>query len=155
MAFSLPKFSGFIEHKVDPKYRIAIPAAWRATEGEQFVLQQFLKNGLTIIRVLTVEALEAMVTTIENHSKRTAGEIREAKEFLYAHIITVTLNAQGKLLIPKEWSERANIKAESSIVLVGRGDYFEIYNSSDYPTIDRSQKARVFESMADLGIFSS
>lgn len=155
MAFALPKFSGFIEHKVDPKYRIAIPAAWRVTEGEQFVLQELSKQGVKLIRVLTVQALEAAVTAINNHSVCTVGEIREALGELYANILTVSLNAQGKLLIPKEWSDRANIKAESSVVLVGRGDYFEIYNSTDYPTVDQSQKSRVFASMADLGIFTS
>jgi DNA-binding transcriptional regulator/RsmH inhibitor MraZ len=155
MSFSLPKFSGFIEHKVDPKYRVAIPALWRTEEGEQFVLQELSKKGVKLIRVLTVQALENAVTSIKNHSKATVGEIREALEELYANILTVSLNAQGKLLIPKEWSERANIKAESSVFLVGRGDYFEIYNATDYPKVDQSQKARVFASMADLGIFSN
>lgn len=153
MSFVLPKYNGFQEHKVDPKYRVAIPVAWRPEEGEQLILQESSRYGIRCIRVLTLAAFAEMEQNIRQHADRGMGQIREALELLYSGIIPVTVNNQGKLLIPKDWSNRANINAESAVTLVGRGDYFDIYNSADYAKVSETQKARVSEAFGDLNIF--
>lgn len=154
MSFEFPKFHGFQEHKMDPKYRVAIPVAWRPEEGEQLILQEASSGGVQCIRVNTMAAFEDVVDMIKNRSGRSAGEVRDALGYLYASIEKVNVNSQGKLLIPKDWSIRANIAAESTVMLVGRGEYFDICNSDDYITVQQQQKARVLASMGDLGIFS-
>lgn len=138
---------------MDPKYRVAIPVVWRPEEGEQLILQESQRYGIPCIRVLTVPAFAEMERNIRDYPDRTMGEKREALEALYAGILPVTVNNQGKLLIPKDWSTRANIAAESNVRLVGRGDYFDIYNSTDFEVVEKTQKARVLERFADLGIF--
>jgi DNA-binding transcriptional regulator/RsmH inhibitor MraZ len=81
------------------------------------------------------------------------GDIREAIEILYEGILAVTINNQGKLLIPKDWSTRANISAESNVILVGRGRYFDICNAGDYAKIKEAQKANVNEKFSKIKIF--
>ena len=54
----------------------------------------------------------------------------------------------AKLRVPPH-----SIEAESSVMMVGRGKYFDIYNSADYAKVNEIQKARVSESFGDLGIF--
>ena len=153
MSTGLPKFNGFQEHKMDPKYRVAIPVVWRPEEGEQLILQESQRYGIPCIRVLTMPAFAEMEKNIREHEDRTVGQKREALEALYAGILPVTVNNQGKLLIPKEWSTRANIAAEANVRLVGRGDYFDIYNSADFAQVDQKQKASVLAAFGDLGIF--
>jgi DNA-binding transcriptional regulator/RsmH inhibitor MraZ len=94
-----------------------------------------------------------MERDIREYPNRSAGQIREALELLHAGILPVNVNNQGKLLIPKEWSLRAHIEAESNVMLVGRGKYFDIYNSADYAKVSEIQQARVSEGFGDLGIF--
>ena len=65
----------------------------------------------------------------------------------------MTVTNQGKLLIPKEWSLRANLEAESTVTMVGRGKYFDIFNSVDYGKVLEQQTANVNEAFGDLGIF--
>lgn len=154
MFSDLPKYHGFAEHKMDPKFRVAIPVDWRPEEGEALILQEASSGGVKCIRVNTVAAFGEMVDMIKNHSSRSPGEIRDALSYLYASIQKVSVNSQGKLLIPKEWSTRANIAAEAAVTLVGRGDYFDIFSAVDYDSARQLQKARVQESMGDLGIFS-
>ncbi len=137
---------------MDPKYRVAIPVVWRPEEGEQLILQESNRYGTPCIRVMTLAAFAEMERNIREHVGSTVGQKREALELLYAGIIPVTVNNQGKLLIPKEWSTRANIAAESAVRLVGRGEYFDIYNSADYEKVNQTQKARVNEVFGDLGI---
>jgi DNA-binding transcriptional regulator/RsmH inhibitor MraZ len=155
MSFVLPKYHGSQEHKVDPKYRMSIPVAWRPEDGEQLILQKLSKDGIPFIRALSVSAFEDAVNAINNHTSRTVGEIREAIAYLYETILVVTLNAQGKLLIPKDWSNQAGIEAESTVKLVGRGNYFDIFNAADHAKVSEAQAARVSASMADIGVFSS
>lgn len=138
---------------MDPKYRISIPVAWRPEEGQQLILQQSKRYGVPCVRVLTLTALAEMERDIRNHPGSTAGQIREALEFLRAGIIPVNVNNQGKLLIPKEWSLRANLQADSSVMMVGRGDYFDIYNSADYAKVFEAQQDNVNAIFGDLGIF--
>lgn len=153
MSFALPKFNGFQEHKMDPKYRVSIPVVWRPEEGEQLILQESNRYGTPCIRVMTLPAFAEMERNIREHEDRTVGQKREALEALYAGILPVTVNNQGKLLIPKEWSIRANIAAEGNVRLVGRGNYFDIYSSADFELVDKKQKASVLEAFGDLGIF--
>jgi DNA-binding transcriptional regulator/RsmH inhibitor MraZ len=117
------------------------------------ILQESQRYGIPCIRVLTMPAFAEMEKNIREHPDRTIGQKREALEALYAGILPVTVNNQGKLLIPKEWSTRANIAAEANVRLVGRGNYFDIYNSADFEQVDQKQKASVLAAFGDLGIF--
>jgi DNA-binding transcriptional regulator/RsmH inhibitor MraZ len=153
MSFVLSQFNGFQEHKMDPKYRISIPVAWRPEEGQQLILQQSKRYGIPCVRVLTLAALADMERDIREHPGITAGQIREGLEFLHAGIIPVNVNNQGKLLIPKEWSLRANLQADSNVMMVGRGEYFDIYNSADYAKVYETQQNNVNATFGELGIF--
>lgn len=153
MSIVLSQFNGFQEHKMDPKYRVAIPAHWRPEEGAQLILQQSKRYGIPCVRVLTLEAFADMERDIREYPNRSTGQIREALELLHASILPVTVNNQGKLLIPKEWSLRANLEAESTVTMVGRGKYFDMFNSGDYAEVLAKQTANVNEGFGDLGIF--
>jgi DNA-binding transcriptional regulator/RsmH inhibitor MraZ len=64
----------------------------------------------------------------------------------------VTLNDQGKLLVPKDLSEKAGILAEAEVMLVGRGIYFEIWSKANFDVV-LAIESRVEEDEDDLGIF--
>ncbi|PAW60142.1 MAG: hypothetical protein B9S37_10630 [Verrucomicrobiia bacterium Tous-C3TDCM] len=153
MSFVLPNFIGFQEHKMDSKFRVSIPVAWRPQEGEQLILQETDRYGFKYIRVLTVGAFAQIEKEISETQGVDIGDIREAIEILYEGILAVTINNQGKLLIPKDWSTRANISAESNVILVGRGRYFDICNADDYAKIKEAQKANVNEKFSKIKIF--
>jgi MraZ protein len=154
MSFPIAKYFNAHEHKMDPKCRVAIPAAWRPEEDEELVLMQLTKHGIPMIRVLNNKAFEEGIQSIHN-SGCTPGEIREAIEELYMNIHLVKVSSQGKILIPKDWSIRANIPAESSVYLAGKGDYFEIYNAETFTAMATEQKNRVSKTMAHTNFFST
>lgn len=138
---------------MDSKYRVSIPVAWRPQEGDQLILQEADRYGYKYIRVLTLTAFAQIEQEINETQGVDAGDIREAIEMLYESILPVTINNQGKLLIPKEWSTRANIAAESNVTLAGRGRYFDICNSEHNLRIKELQKANVSEKFSKIKIF--
>jgi DNA-binding transcriptional regulator/RsmH inhibitor MraZ len=153
MSFVLPNFIGFQEHKMDSKFRVSIPVAWRPQEGEQLILQEADRYGHKYIRVLTLDAFAQIEQEISETQGVDNGDIREAIEVLYDGILAVTVNNQGKLLIPKDWSLRADIAAESNVILAGRGRYFDIFNTDSYAKIKTAQKANVNEKFSKSKIF--
>ena len=61
------------------------------------------------------------------------------------------VNEQGKLLVPKDLSEKAGIEADSEVVLAGRGIHFEIWSKANFERV-LNIETREDES-DDLGIF--
>jgi DNA-binding transcriptional regulator/RsmH inhibitor MraZ len=62
-----------------------------------------------------------------------------------------SLNDQGKLLVPKDLSEKAGIIADSDVVLAGRGIHFEIWSKENFELVLEIETSH--ESDDDLGIF--
>jgi MraZ protein len=154
MLATIPQFHGFKEHLMDPKFRVSIPVAWRPVEGQQLILQERTKYELPFLRVFTPEAFTEIIATIKNLPGISIGDIRDALDHLNESILSATINAQGKLLIPKEWSQRADIEAGKTVTLLGHGEHFDIINPDHHAVIKAKRGAKVLSSMADTGIFS-
>ncbi len=138
------------DHKLDPKNRIAIPSEWAADSGCPILLLEAKKEGLTVIKALTQDKFQEYVTLIQESDKTPViKDILIGK--LYADCVETTINAQGKMLIPRKMCDRSELTGE--VKLVGRGSYFEIWQPERYEEYERLELARLEEVNADFGIF--
>ncbi len=122
---------GTYTYKMDPKFRVSIPPQWRPAGGEVLHLLKSKTHGMPMIKVLSLEAFQHRMDTIEN-SDLNAAQKYDLIGRLSANSRPATLNDQGKLLIPKELSDEIGILAETEISLVGRGLHFEVWNKDNY-----------------------
>ena len=137
-------------YKVDPKYRISIPTSWRPESGGILNLQLSSDRGLPLIKVINEGAYSELVERIKS-SDKTPREKSELLRLLAMRCREVTLNDQGKLLIPKDLSEKAGIAPESTVTLAGCGIHFEVWSKDNF---DELTKITDTEQQADdLGIF--
>jgi MraZ protein len=108
-----------------------------------------MKHDLPMLSVLSSPAYDNEV----NRILESGMQQREMTELLgkLAMISSeISINDQGKLLIPKDLCERAGLVAEADVVLVGRWDHFEIWNKESF---DRAQEIESRELQSDdLGI---
>jgi DNA-binding transcriptional regulator/RsmH inhibitor MraZ len=106
---------------------------------------------MPVVKVLSVEAYNEKVALVKDSDKSPAdkGQLLGKLAMLCRE---VTLNDQGKLLVPKDLSEKAGIAADAEVVLAGRGIYFEIWSKSNFEVV-LSIESRVAEKEDDLGIF--
>jgi DNA-binding transcriptional regulator/RsmH inhibitor MraZ len=144
------RYTGHHPYKIDPKFRVSIQASWRPEAGEKFYLLIAKDLGFPLVRVLTKEAYQYKVDTI-NQSEKTPAE----KGKLLAKLALVsrqgTVNEQGKLLVPKDLSEQAGIAPDSEVMMAGRGMAFEIWSR---PTFDEYfAQLTADDAEDDLGIF--
>lgn len=105
---------------------------------------------MPLVKVLSHEAYGEKVALIQGSDKSPVekGKLLGKLAMLCRE---VSLNEQGKLLVPKDLSEKAGIQADSEVVLAGRGIHFEIWSKANF---ERALNIETREDENDdLGIF--
>ncbi|MBC7980480.1 MAG: hypothetical protein H7Y36_07955, partial [Armatimonadetes bacterium] len=127
MSTAAQNYMGYTPYKMDPKYRVSIPTAWRPAVGEVLFLLSSKTHDMPVIKVLSEKAYNERKDTVKNSEDLTPAR-KLAKLGQLAMLCRVaSVNDQGKLLVPKDLSEAAGIAAESEVVLAGRDLHFEVW----------------------------
>jgi len=123
-------FLGQYQHNIDSKGRLTIPARFRellVAEGA-YVTQGFDKN----LMVLTVPSFNQIYQRV-NRMSMTDPMARLLKRLIFSGADRVDVDKVGRILIQQFLREAAALDTEA--VIVGVGDYFEIWS----PTIWEEQ----------------
>lgn len=124
-------YKGFVPYKMDAKYRVSIRPDWRPEEGEKLFLLFSRTHDMPLVKVLSQAAYDQRVEIVEKSDLSPAK--KSAKLGSLAMLCReVTVNDQGKLLVPKDLSEKAELGADTEIMLAGRGAHFELWNSANF-----------------------
>jgi len=119
-------FVGVHERQLDPKGRLALPAAFRPRLEPRCYLA-FGRDKC--VDVLTAEAFEAMAQEMLDKVRR--GEIdRNEQRALAANTIEVSIDAQGRVNIDEKLRDYAGISLNSKVVVAGSFDRVEIWEPS-------------------------
>lgn len=125
-------FLGRYEHTIDEKGRMTIPSRYRETlVGGAYITLGFDKN----LMVLTAASFNAISEKISDTSV-TDEDARSLKRWIFSNAEFVEVDKAGRILIP-QWL-RATVELDSTAVVVGAGDYFEIWT----PEIWRKEEAK-------------
>jgi MraZ protein len=115
-------FLGQYTHSIDDKGRLTIPARYREELAEgAYVSQGFERN----LMVLTASAYEEISQRV-NQMSMTDPTTRQLRRLIFATADLVELDKAGRIRIPQFLREVAGLESET--VIVGVGDYFEIWS---------------------------
>lgn len=126
-------FTGNVSHKLDPKSRVAVPAGWRAAHDAVLTLIDATTDGYPVLKCYTKPAFDEKLDSIRTQAEGRGvdpGEIDRYIGVIAGRSFQAEVSSQGKLLIPKQ--QRDRLKLAESAVIVGRSDYFEIWNPDDF-----------------------
>jgi MraZ protein len=140
---------GYTPYKMDPKYRVSIPTAWRPAAGEVLYLLSSKTHDMPVIKVLSQQAFDDRVETVKNSDLTPAKKTAKLGQ-LSMLCRVASVNDQGKLLVPKDLSEAAGIAAEAEVVLAGRGMHFEVWSKTNHGRVLEIEMAQ--DEDDDLGI---
>lgn len=143
-------YKGFHPYKMDSKFRVSVVSSWRPDKGESLFLLFSKEFGMPVVKVLSRGAYAEKVELIRGSDKPPAEKNRLLGK-LAMLCREAVLNEQGKLLVPKDLSEAAEITAESDVVLAGRGLHFEVWSKTNFDRYLALQTGDDAED--DLGIF--
>ena len=115
-------FLGRYQHTIDDKGRLIIPARYRELlDRGAFVTQGFERN----LMVLTADSFDQLYANV-NHMSLTDPSARDLRRFIFSSAERVEVDKVGRILLPQYLRELALL--ENEIILVGVGDYFEIWS---------------------------
>lgn len=153
MSAPIPYLEGRFDHKMDPKFRVSVPSDWRTESGEVLRLLLSESYKLPVIKVLTEREYERRLAEIENTVELNPAQKRALRGRLHLNCRTAVVNPQGKLLVPKDWSEKAGLEADATVVLAGRGDFFEVWNPVNFDQMVAAEIAETDAINVNLDIF--
>jgi len=121
---SHPFYAGEFRHFIDEKNRVTIPARWRRSESEEFVILPEANDQFLV--VMPPEEFSRMNLAIESDPSVSARDRRVFFRQLHARAQHGAADRQGRLVLPEELCKRVGLKGE--VALVGGRGRFEIWN---------------------------
>ena len=142
MGVPINSFEGVFDFKLDAKFRVSVPSEWRPARGEALPLRllNWQTYQVSVLKALTDEAFVAMIASIDE-SDLPAGVKGQRKGLLYSRNTPVTINEQGKLLIPKKLAKEHGLVSGGAVHLYGRGTNFDIVSPRDYSAMQTAEEA--------------
>ena len=116
---------GEYRHSLDSKKRIFIPAKLREELGQTFVIAKDIREKC--LKVYSLEGWESYIAPLKEQKRKLSEKIMR---FLHASLTQVTPDSQGRIVLPQELVDHAEIERDA--IVVGCGDYAEIWADEVY-----------------------
>jgi len=125
-----PVFRGVAQLNLDSKGRLAVPSRFRdalaARSGGRLVITADSDRCLLVYPLPDWEPIEQKLMSLSSfHS-----QIRELQRRLVGYAEDVAMDATGRILVPPALRRFAQL--EKSVVLVGQGAKFELWNAESW-----------------------
>ena len=106
-------------------------------------LLEWETEGVPVLKVLTDEAFERMLRSIDENEALTPGQRGQRKGMLHTMNTAVTMNGQGKVAVPKKLAEKRGLEAGGEVHLYGCGTNFDIVSPRDHAAmLDAHEKLK-------------
>ena len=142
-------FMGEYRHSMDSKGRLIIPSKFREDLGEPFVLTRGLDNCLFVYPMEEWRILEEKLKSLPMTSKNARAFVR----FFFSGATESTLDKSGRVNIPQNLCEHANLEKE--VVITGISSRIELWskeNWDQYMKMTADSYEDIAETMEELGI---
>lgn len=142
-------FLGEFEHSLDSKGRIILPAKFRAGLADGLVITKGMEKCLFIFSRAEWPQLEEKVRGFPFTKK----DARKFSRFLFAGASEENLDKQGRIPIPQNLREYAELKKD--VVIIGVSNRVEIWSKKNWDLYVKDAKSSytdVAEDLTDLGL---
>jgi MraZ protein len=140
-------FLGVYFYAIDSKNRLAIPSKFRSAldSQQELILTQGLEGCLNLYPLSSWAKLNEKMESIALNDK---SEMRAFKRMLFSSAAEVSLDMDGRILIPQTLVEYAQLKRE--IAVVGGRDKIEIWAKSLWQEYQARHKTTFARHTANL-----
>jgi MraZ protein len=137
-------FLGQYQHTLDSKYRLIIPARFRELLVDGAYIIHGLDNNLMVMTKQTYESINKCI----DEQSFTNPKTRDLRRVLFAGGDVQNVDSAGRILLPTFLREEAGITSE--VVIVGAGNYFEIWSPERWST----KSAQIQDTKANEQMFA-
>ncbi len=140
-------FMGRYNHTIDPKGRLSIPSKYREILGEEFVVSKGMDGCLFVYANEEWKVFEAKLASLP----LIIQEARQFARFFLSGAQYVTVDKQGRILMPQDLREFAGL--EKDVVLAGMGSRIEVWSLDNWNRNNSQIDINaISQGMADLGM---
>jgi division/cell wall cluster transcriptional repressor MraZ len=127
-ARSLP-LTGTVLARLDNEHRLALPAIIRDQLGDATLL---VSPGAEDCLWLTTPAHLQRIQERHDQARMRQGDVRAFKRLYFSQAEKVTVNGEGRLVLPERLSQFAGLCGD--VVIVGADDHFEVWDAARWRT---------------------
>lgn len=135
-------FLGEYLYTLDAKARVFVPAPFREELGEEFILCKGIENTL---RLYPKESWKEFVEKLHSLPDTEAMSV---KLFFFSSAKAVTLDTQGRLLLPQSYREHAGI--DKDVYVLGNFNRAEIWSTQSWDEFKKDSDLKA--QMIKLGV---
>ena len=140
-------FMGRYNHTIDPKGRLSIPSKYREILGDEYVVSKGMDGCLFVYANDAWKAFEEKLASLPLINR----EARQFARFFLSGAQYVTVDKQGRILMPQDLREFAGL--EKDVVLAGAGGRIEIWSLEKWnENTDQTDIDQISQGMMDLGL---
>lgn len=142
-------FTGEYQHTVDEKGRLIMPAKYRETLGEQFMITKGLDNCLFVYSQSEWKTLEEKLKNLPFTNR----DARAFARFFFSGAMECETDKQGRILISGNLREYAKITKDVNII--GVGTRIEIWSKEIWEGYSQETEVKyeeLAEKMVDLNL---
>ncbi len=142
-------FMGEYQHSMDAKGRLIMPAKFRESLGENFVVTRGLDNCLFVFPNEEWRILEEKLKSLPMTRKDARAFVR----FFFSGATECELDKSGRINLPQNLREFA--KLEKDVVVLGVSNRIELWskeNWDQYMALTADSYEEIAETMEELGI---
>ena len=140
-------FMSQYNHTVDAKGRLIVPSKFRERLGDEFVVSKGMDGCLFVYAIDDWKVFEAKLASLPLINQ----EARQFARFFLSGAQYVTVDKQGRILMPQDLREFAGL--EKDVVLAGMGGRIEIWSLENWDKnseeVDINQ---ISQGMINLGL---
>lgn len=125
-------FLGRYAHNLDAKGRLAIPARYREALLEGLVLTRGIDRCLALYPLAAWRPLAEKLAALP----MTDADVRNFRRLVFAEAVDLTLDAQGRILVPPDLRRFAEIEREA--LVVGVDTSIEIWSPPRWAAVEAS-----------------
>jgi len=141
-------FLGEYQHSLDAKGRIIVPSRFREELGEKFIATKGLDNCLFLYPMDEWKTIEEKLRTLPF----TRADVRSFARFFFSGAAELEIDKQGRILLPPNLRDYADIEKE--LFIIGVGSRVEIWSGEKWAEYNRTAEASyeaIAENLVDLG----
>jgi MraZ protein len=137
-------FLGEVEHKLDEKGRVMLPAQFRRELREGVVLTPGVEQCITAYPLAEWKKIATALTG----GPVTRNKLRKLNRAIFATASKIVIDGQGRVVLPPVLREYAGI--EDEVVIVGANSYFELWNRERWETEKADSQAQAWQIIETL-----
>ena len=139
-------FIGQYYHNLENKGRVSLPKKFREELGEEMILAKWYEGCLVLV---SRQNWQDLIKRLTGEGRIITSPVRDIDRFILASAFEVSLDGQGRFVLPESLIDYASF--ENDLIFVGLGERVEIWQLArwrDLEKLSEEKAAKAIEKIA-------